>query len=177
MIVALAGSFVVHGAEAPEVNELGQRIYDFVPRGWQTATAGQLVSIGGVLLAIGGLAYGFVYDRPLTWARATIGGTLFVSLMLIIFGIIPNQWLTLTQATLEWTPQRTFFVLPSGLVLNNEVSISYAALKDAIAGGYSFVMLVLVAVVMVRWQDHRKRAEEPKPQPVSDYGRPMRVEN
>lgn len=177
VLVALAGAFVVHGAEAPDVNELGERIYDWVPRGWQTATGGQLVSVGGVLLAIAGLTYGLVYDRPLTWARATIGATLFVSVMLILFGIVPNQWLTLTQSTLEWTPQKTFIVLPSGLVLNNEVSISYAALKDMIAGGYAAVILIGTAVVMVMWQDHQKRAKEPKPQPISEYGRPMRVEN
>lgn len=176
VVAALAGGFIVHGAEAPDVNELGQRIYDWVPRGWQVATAGQLVSLGGVLMAMAGLTYGLVYDRPLTWARATIGASLFVSLMLILFGIVPNQWLTLTQSTLEWTPQKTFFVLPSGLVLNNDVSISYAALKDMIAGGYAAAVLIVTAVVMVKWQDHQKRAQEPKPQPVSEYGRPMRVE-
>ncbi len=177
VLVASAGAFVVHGAEAPDVNELGQRIYDWVPRGWQTATGGQLVSLGGVLLAMAGLTYALVYDRPLTWARATIGATLFASLMLILFGIVPNQWLTLTQATLEWTPQKTFIVLPSALVLNNDVSISYSALKDAVAGGYSAVVLIAIAVIMVKWQDHQKRAKEPKPQPVSEYGRPMRAEN
>ena len=94
-------------------------------------------------MAMAGVTYGLVYQRPLTWARASIGASLFVSLMLILFGIIPNEWLTLTQSTLEWTPQKTFFMLPSGLVLNNEVSISYAAVKDMIVGGYSVVVLIV----------------------------------
>lgn len=81
----------------------------------------------------------------------------------------------MTQSTLEWTPQKVFVVLPSGLVLNNEVAISYAALKDMISGGYSLGAFIGVAVFMWWWQGRQKRADEPKPTPVSAYGRPMRV--
>jgi hypothetical protein len=175
LLVALAASWGVHAAEADVVNDLGAEIYTFVPRGWQWAIGFQTVALGGGLLAIAGLTFAFLYDRPMTWARAALGATLFAALMMIIFGIIPNQFLTLTQSTLDWSPQRVFYVLPSGLVLNNEVAISYAALKDMISGGYSLGAFIGVAVFMWWWQGRQKRADQPKPTPVSAYGRPMRV--
>lgn len=141
------------------------------------ALLGQAISLAGVLLAMGGVALAFVYDRPLTWARAAVGAWLFVGTMLIVFGVIPNQWLTLAQSTLEWTPQKVFLTVPSALVLGNELSISYAVLKDIISGTYAVVMLLVVAVAMVRWQERAKRgAEAAPPTPISAYGRPMRVE-
>lgn len=162
--------------EADQFNELGQEMFALIPRGWLWVLAAQSVAIGGALLAIAGATWAFLYGRPMTWARAALGGALFTGLMLIIFGLIPNQWLTLTQATLEWTPQRVFFTVPGVLVLNNDVSISYAALKDAIAGGYILTMFLAIALAMYGWQEWQKRrATTPKPTPVSRYGRPLKV--
>jgi len=175
IVVTVGASVVVHMAESPEFDDLGRELFPGVPRGWQLVTLAQMVAVGGVLVSLGGAAYGFIWQRPLTWARAMLGALLFVGLMFIIFAIIPNQFLTLTQATLEWTPQKTFVVVPAFLVLNNEVSISLAALKDMIAAGYASTMLILVPVVMYKWQEHAKKRDLPKPDPVSAYGRPLRV--
>lgn len=175
LLVAAVAAWGVHAAQADLVNDVGEEIYTLIPRGWQVATVLQAISLGGGLMAIAGLTFALLYDRPMTWARAALGATLFAALMLIIFGIIPNEFLTVTQSTLEWTPQKVFVVLPSGLVLNNEVAISYAALKDMISGGYSLGAFIGVAVFMWWWQGRQQRADEPKPTPVSAYGRPMRV--
>jgi hypothetical protein len=176
IVVAIAGSFLVHTAEADEFNDLGQEIYANFPRGWLPATIAQIIALGGALMAMAGIALAFLYGKTLTWARAMIGALLFTGLMAIIFAIIPNQMLTLFQANLEWTPQKIFITIPPFLVLGNDVSISYAALKDAIVAGYVTVMLIAVPVAMVVWQDRAKKAQSaPKPQPVSTYGRPMRA--
>jgi hypothetical protein len=122
-----------------------------------------------------GLAVAALYDRPMTWARAAIGAGLFTGLMMILFGVIPNQWLTLTQAELEWSSQRVFVALPSAITLGSDISISYDALKDMVLQGYVLFALIGTAVVMVQWQDRaKKRAEAPPPpEPVSVYGRPL----
>ncbi|MEN8041839.1 MAG: hypothetical protein ABFR95_10090 [Actinomycetota bacterium] len=176
LAIALAGSFVVHMAEADEFNNIGQEIYPSVPRGWVLATFAQMIALGGALVAMAGVTYGWVYQRTLTWARAMLGALLFTGLMFVLFAIIPNQFLTLTQSTLEWTPQRIFITIPPILVLNNEVAISYAALKDMISAGYVTALLFIIPIVMYRWQDKEKKADTPKPAPVSDYGRPLRVD-
>ena len=176
LIVTVVGSVVVHMAEAPETDELGQELYSLVPRSWVLATAAQSVALGGVLLILAGLTFGFIYKRKLTWARAMLGALLFSGLMTILFAIIPNQMLTLFQATLDWTPARIFLTIPAVLVMNNEVEISYATLKDMIVAGYVTTLVIIIPIVMYQMQERAKRADQPKPTPVSSYGRPLRVD-
>ena len=177
IIVAIVFSFLVHTAEADEFNEFGEAIFVGFPRGWVPALAAQTIALGGVLLSMAGIALAFLYQRQLTWARAMLGALLFAALMFVLFAIIPNQMLTIFQSTLEWTPQKIFITIPPWLVLGNELSISYAALKDMIVAGYVTTLLIVLPVVMYQWQERAKKADEPKPEPVSNYGRPMRVGN
>ena len=110
----------------------------------------------------------------MTWARASIGAAVFCVESLIIFGMIPNQWLTLTQSQLEWTPQKIAFSLPRALTLNNEVTISYAVIKDVVSAGYSTIALLAWPAVMVWWQKREKaKLDGPPPVEISAYGRPM----
>jgi hypothetical protein len=175
IIVAIVFSFLVHTAEADEFNEFGEAIFVGFPRGWVPALIAQTIALGGVLLAMAGIALAFLYKRQLTWARAMLGALLFTGLMFILFAIIPNQMLTIFQSTLEWTPQKIFLTVPSWLVLGNDLSISYAALKDMIVAGYVTTLLIVLPVVMYQWQERAKKADQPKPEPVSNYGRPMRA--
>ena len=56
-------------------------------------------------------------------------------------------------------------------MLNNQVSISYGALKDLVAGGYAATMLVAVLVGTYQAQEWFKRRGQPKPTTTSAYGR------
>lgn len=172
--VALIASLFVHAAQSPVTDLVGNELYPIVPRGWVPATIGQLTAIGGIFMILGGATLAFVYGRPFTWARAAIGAWLFVAMTVVVFAIIPNQWVALTQASLEWTPQKILITIPPVLVLGNEVSISYATFSQMVVGGYPVIMLGLIATVMVVWQNRRKAVAKPKPTPVSSFGRPMR---
>jgi hypothetical protein len=174
IVATIAASMFVHAAESPTTDAVGNELYSLVPRGWFPATLGQLVAIGGIFLILGGATLAFVYGRPFTWARAAIGAWLFTAMALVVFAVIPNQWVALTQASLEWTPQKILVTIPPALVLGNEVSISYAALQQMIVGGYPVVMLILIATVMVQWQKRTRAVEKPKPTPVSSFGRPIK---
>ena len=103
----------------------------------------------------------------------TVGSEKIPFMVIILLGIVPNEFLGLTQGTLAWTDQKILFTIPSWLVLNNEVSISYAAVKDIITAGYSTTVLIAVAVGAYQLQERAKRADQPKPQVVSSYGRPV----
>lgn len=178
LAVAIGGSYAVHMAESPRFDELGRPLYENFPRGWMFVTLVQTVALGGVFVAMAGVMFAWIYDRPLTWSRAMLGALLFTGLMFLIFGIIPNQFLVLTQGALEWTDQKIFLTIPPILVLNNDVSISFAALKDMIAAGYATTLLILVPVVMYKLQRRTPKTEKPeKPMPVSDYGRPLKVKS
>ena len=75
-----------------------------------------------------------------------MAAAIFTLEMLILFGMVPNQWLALTQGTFEWTSQNIAFTLPSWMMLGNEVSVSFAVIKDVVVGGYSATLLGAVAV-------------------------------
>ena len=173
-LVGIGGSLIAHFTGLPEFDNLGRELYPAIPRGWLIVVIGQIISLSGVLLLLAGVAVAFLYRRPMTWARAAVGASLFVSLMMILFGIIPNEWLTLTQSVWEWTPQKKAFTIPAPLALNNELSISLAAVKDIVSGTYVIVVLGAIAVTMYQWQERQKKAATaPPPQPVSRYGRPV----
>jgi hypothetical protein len=169
------GVIIAHFTSIEALDELGRETYSYVPRGWQYTTAGHVLGLGGVLMMMLGLALAVLYQRPVTWARAAVGAGLFTGMMMILFGVIPNQWLTLTQAELEWSSQKVFVTVPEALVLGSDISISYAAVKDMILQGYILFALIGTAVVMVQWQDRAKKQADapPPPEPVSVYGRPL----
>ena len=177
IITALFFSWVVHLTELPEIDELGREVYSYVPRGWFWTTVAQFIALNGVMLAMAGATLAFVYDRPLTWARAGLGAALFTGLMVILFGVIPNQMLTLAQGPLEWTSQKVFITIPPALVLGNDLAISYQVLKDMLVAGFATTNLIIIAVIMVMWQNRTQKKAEPPPQRISEYGRPIRVEH
>jgi hypothetical protein len=136
-------------------------------------TGGQAIAFIGSQLLLAGIVFGWIIGRPLTWARASVAAFLFTVEALLLFGVVPNQWLTLAQGTFEWTEQKIAFTLPTWLTLNNEVGISYGAIKDIVSGGYSAVVLGVIAVGAYQIQERAKRGDQPPPPQVSAYGRPM----
>lgn len=182
MVLLVFGVFAAHFTGLPETDSLGRELYPNIPRClafegdacWVIPTSMQLLALVGSQLLFAGIVVGWILGRPLTWARATAAALLFTVEMLILFGIVPNQWLALTQGTWEWTSQKIAFTIPRWLVLNNDVSISYGAIKDIVSGGYSALMLGIVAVTIYQLQERPKRvATQAKTEKVSPFGRPL----
>lgn len=148
-----------------------------IPRHWASVTLGQLVAVAGSQMIVAGVLFLFVIGKPMTWARA--GFTAFVTWFefVMYFGIIPSEWLNLAQGPLAWTTQKEFVSLPdslSFLLLNNDVSVSLAALKDAVSGGYHMVTLGAAILFAYKIQDFGKGEATPEPAAkVSPYGRPL----
>jgi hypothetical protein len=176
LVVTLAGSVAVHMTQASDFDELGRELYPNVPRGWVPVTVTQSVAIGGVLLFMAGIWFAHIHLRKMTWSIAMLGALLFAALMLILFAVIPNQFLTLAQGPLDWTGQKIFVTIPPFLVLGNEIAISFATLKDMLLQGYVGTLLIGIPVLMYQIQKHSAiHKNTPPPTPVSDYGRPLRV--
>ncbi|MCJ7726888.1 MAG: hypothetical protein MUP76_10950 [Acidimicrobiia bacterium] len=184
LALLLFGIFMAHFTGLPETNSVGQEIYPHIPRClpfetggscWIIPTTAQLIALLGSQILLGAILFGWILDKPLTWARATVAAAIFTLEMLILFGVVPNQWLALTQGTFEWTAQKVAFTLPSWLVLGNDVGISYAVIKDVVAGGYSAGLLGAVAVGAYKMQERAKqpaKAATPPPQ-LSSFGRTL----
>lgn len=180
-VLFFVGVFAAHFTALPETNAVGQELYPHIPRClpfeagpcWMIPTMSQLTAFLGSQIALGAIVFGWIWNRPLTWALATVAAFIFTLEMLILLGIVPNEWLALAQGTLNWNEQRILVTVPRWLVLNNEINISYGVIKEMIAAGYSTTVLIGVAVGAYQLQERAKRSDQPKPTVVSSYGRPV----
>ena len=172
-VVFTAGFMAAHFTDLPETNSVGQEIYPHVPRGWVWVVLSKLVGFAGSQLMLVGIALRWLWDREMTWARASVAAALFVMESIILMAIIPNEWLGLTQGEFQWTSQRVAFTIPSWLTLNNNLSISYGAIKDIVSGTYSVIVLVAMLVGIYQVQERAKRGPADVPEKTSDYGRPV----
>ena len=183
LALLVAGVVIAHFTNLPLTDSVGRPIYDRIPRCvffendpqscWVLPILGGATAVLGSQIAIAAIVFGWIYGRPLTWALATVGAFLFTLEMIILLGIVPNQFLNLAQGTLDWSERKTVFTIPKWLVLNNNVSLSYGTLKDLITAGYSTTVLAAVAVGAYQWQERGKRAGRPKPTTTSMWGRPV----
>ena len=76
IVVAVVGALIAHFTGLPETDSLGRDLYPSIPRGWGPVLVGQLISLGGTFVLLGGITVAFLYKRRMTWARSAIGRTL-----------------------------------------------------------------------------------------------------
>lgn len=151
-------------------------LFNDIPRGWLSKSLGYLAAFGASQMMVIGGFFLWVLNKPMTWARASIAAALTWMELVILFGIVPSEWLNLSQTDLDWSPQRIALTLPSWLVLGNDITISFAALKDAISAGYNTGLLVAAPVFAIMIQKMRdgRPASAAADEPKSPYGRTLR---
>jgi len=162
---------VVDGVEVPVVLSS----FDWVPRGWYWKALGYLSAFAASQLMLAGAAFIFLLNQKLTWSRALFGAFLAWIELLLLFGIVPSEWLSLAQTDLDWSTQRIAFTIPPALVLGNDVAISWGVVKDTISTVWHLVMIPAVAIFALEVQkmyDGRPAAAE-KVEKRSPYGRPL----
>jgi len=176
-LVVAAGLTVAHFTNLPTEDALGNEVLPSIPRGWQLYTLGQLTAVAGTQIMVLAAAFAWLWEKPLTWVRAAVGSLLAWFELVLFFGIIPSEMLNLAQGPLEWT-SRTAFTIPKWLVLNNEVSVSWLTVKDALVAGYytnAFVVLIVGVYMAQDWIKNRANAAPVVE--ISSWGRPMRKGN
>lgn len=156
-------------------------IFDWVPRSvvgepsvlWK-ALAYLTIFLASQMMLVGA-TFIWVLNQKLTWARAAFAGFIAFMELILIFGMVPSEWLNYAQTDLDWSAQRVALTVPPILVLGNTVEVSYAVLKDSISMGYHLVMLGIAAVFTLEVQKIRlgRPASADRPEPQSPYGRPL----
>lgn len=161
---------LVNGVEAPVVVDY----LDWWPRGIWWKAAGYLIVLGATTMTLIGASFLWVLNQKMTWTRATVGAFIAWIALVFYFGMVPSEWLNFAQTDLEWG-NNVAFSIPPVLILGNSVDISYAALKDAISGGYHIVMLGGAAVLALEIQKIKdgRPAGAVQREPKSPYGRPL----
>ena len=102
---------------------------------------GYLVVFGASQMLVVGALFVWVLNQRMTWARALFAAFVTWIELVIIFGMVPSEWLNFAQTDLDWSSQRVAVTIPPVLVLGNDVQLSWAAIKDSISMGYHLVML------------------------------------
>jgi len=168
---SLPRTHIVDGAEMPLVIDQ----FNWVPRGAIWKGLGYLIAFAASQMLVVGALFVWVLNLKMTWARAVFAAVVTWLELVIIFGMVPSEWLNFAQTDLDWSSQRVAVSIPPWLVLGNEVELSYAMIKDSISMGYHLVMLGAAAVFGLQLQRMRQGAPAAaeKPQPRSPYGRPL----
>ncbi|MEX0797184.1 MAG: hypothetical protein WD274_10855 [Acidimicrobiia bacterium] len=149
--------------------------FDWVPRGWYWKALGYVAAFVASQLILAGAALIWVLNQKLTWSRAMFAAFLSWIELVLLFGIVPSEWLNLAQTDLDWSSQRVAVTIPPFLVLGNEIDISWAVVKDLISTGWHLVMIPAVAIFALQVQrmyDGRPASAE-KAEPKSPYGRTL----
>ena len=147
--------------------------FNWVPRGWFWKSVGYLAAFGASQMMLVGAAFLWVLNQKMTWARAAFAAFLVWMELVLVFGIVPSEWLNLSQTDLDWSNQRIAFSIPPILMLGNDVSISWAAIKDAISGGYNVGVLGAAGYVAYLLQQVYKPPKKKAATKLSPYGRPL----
>jgi hypothetical protein len=110
---------------------------------------------------------------PLTWAEAVMGGTYVLGLLLLAYGILPNQWM-LWAGKMNWTADKTLYVVE--FFDRGRIIIHKGVLTDIIATAIYIVLLGVNIFLWAVWQKRPTaeqkvaRASELKD---SSFGRPV----
>jgi hypothetical protein len=162
---------VIDGVEVPVVVDY----LNWWPRGMIWKALGYLVVLGATTLLLLGAVFMWVLNQPMTWARAAGAAFITFTALVFYFGMVPSEWLNFAQTDLDWSSQREALQIPPVLVLGNEVSISFAAIKDSIQMGYSLGLLGFAGILAI--QIHRMKEGRPAgaaaAERTSPYGRPL----
>jgi hypothetical protein len=135
---------------------------------------------------------------PLSWGEAFIGGAFIFFILLMIYGVVPNQWMRWADNELKWRsdklgipmgPLGSFLHSQFGWGKNNvlfgppkginffgrgKIEVSAKILEDIVATGIYGVALVGHILMWMWWQGRAKRAAtQPAIERKSAYGRPL----
>jgi hypothetical protein len=167
---SLSETEVINGETVPVVVDY----LNWWPRGPLWKGLGYLIVLGSTTFVLVGVAFRWVLNERLTWARAAFSAILMWFTLVFFFGMVPSEWLSFAQTDLEWGNE-VALVIPPILVLGNTVEISYAILKEAIQMGYSLGMLGVGIVLAIQLQNMKKGrpASAAAVEPKSPYGRPL----
>jgi hypothetical protein len=114
--------------------------------------------------------------QPLTWAEAFLASVFVFTLMLVVYGIVPNQWLLWADNELNWRKD-AFFFGENGIQFfgRGRILIPKEVLRDIIASVIYVVALVAHVWIWLWWQKRGKAKPGSMETKESAFGRPLLV--
>ena len=97
-------------------------------------------------------------ELPPTWAQSMLGAMAVFGLFLLIYGVVPHEWLTWADSSLGLREDKILFD-------TGAIEFSGRALRDIVATLIYIVFLVINTWMWIAWQ--KRGTAKPKPAPVA----------
>lgn len=114
-------------------------------------------------------------DRPTSWGEAMLGAAFVFMLFLMIFGVVPDRWIRLTDNEWGWSVERMFFT--EGQFIDGDpitfppMRMDLKKVSDIVVVIEHIVALAGLPFLWLWWQ--KRDEKKPVVEPVSDFGRPL----
>ena len=112
-------------------------------------------------------------ELPATWAQSMLGAMAVFALFLLVYGVVPHEWLTWADSGLNLREDRI-------LVDTWAIDFSGRALRDIVASTIYIVFLGMNTWMWIAWQKRgtakpktAKAAATPEPAGTSAFSRPV----
>ena len=90
--------------EPPPEQDAG--IFDWIPSNHLLKGVGYLVVFGASQMLVVGALFVWVLNQRMTWARALFASFFTWIEFVMIFGMVPSEWLNFSQTDLDWSSER-----------------------------------------------------------------------
>lgn len=122
-------------------------------------------------------------DQPSTWAQAMAGSVYVFGMMLLVYAIIPHEFITFADNYLQWGKDKYIInsttPIPFATGTNWPVSIDMQAVRDIAVVNIYIVFFAINIALFVLWQDRKTKTEDDEEKPVvvgrSRFGRPLKA--
>jgi hypothetical protein len=120
--------------------------------------------------------------QPMTWGEAFVAAAFMFVFMVMLYGVVPNQWLAWADNELGWRSDNIGIPNPFGKPWfrdgldfggRGRIEITAETIRDVIASVIYGIGLVGQVLGWLWWQRRGKRAARPAELPTSAYGRPL----
>ena len=129
---------------------------------------------------------------PLTWGEAFVAAVWVFTLLFLLYGVVPHQFLAWADNELEWRSDKIGIPLgPLGGLLNGKLGVvdgllfpkgiplpngyfivTAQVLRDIIAAGI-YIVFLLIQIKMWLWWQKRDKVKPDQGELTSAYGRPL----
>ena len=181
----LATIFIV----VPVLGQLPKKELGFIPTGFNV----RLEFFVALFFFLLGLGVIFIVGRrrppgtPLTWGEAMIAATFVFGVLLLAYGVVPNEWMKWADNGLLWRPDRIWFAVSTKWPVfftgsnaaveaaagRGRIIVSFQALRDIIAATIYILMLVAQVWLWIAFQKRGRKAATTEVARTSTFGRPV----
>ena len=114
-------------------------------------------------------------DGQTSWGEAMLGSAFVLMLLLMVFGVVQDRWVRLTDNEWGWSVERMLFTegqfIDGNPITFPPMRMDLKKVSDVVVVIQHIVALVGLPLLWLWWQkrDQKKVVDEP----VSDFGRPL----